>query len=186
MQSNTDGGSGRSGDCFAIVLTTAEWIRCIVTAGNETPSVFDVSLWQPHVSTDIDADYIGPAASLLLLDDFARAQVPTRPNIQPPAIDFPTDIDTFAVFAPGHGSLTFTVNGYLDGLKPYLQLYDQFGKRIYTPPADTFDNVAQLSVHTMPEAGYHLAVMSRDQRSTGEYVLVVRFQKKSGDAPTGN
>lgn len=181
VRSDTDGGSGRGGECFCMVPPEAKWVRCMVSSANQEAGGVLVALWQPRHPADCDADVIGRASSALQFDDFGRAQVPSRPNMRPPAIDYPEDIDTFGAYADDKGMLTFTAVGNSGALKPRLQLYDQDGKRVDNVRVETTDHVSRLSVRTVQHGGYYVAVMSRDRQSTGEYTLLVRWQRSGGE-----
>jgi hypothetical protein len=114
---------------------------------------------------------------MLQLDDFGRARVPSRPNMRPPAIDYPGDIDTFYVYATTDGLLTFTVVGQADdAFTPWLRVYDHNGKEIEAA-VSTAGHVGRLSVQARRHGGYFLAVTSQDRQGTGEYSLLVRLDQ---------
>lgn len=174
--SDTDGGSGRGADCVVFVHDTLpapdNWVACAVSSQNGTSGKFLVCIWQPRQWPDCDADVAGPESSLLQLDDFGWAQVPSRPNMRPPAIDYAGDVDTFQVWPASKVPLTFTVDGFSGALEPYLRVYDNNGKLVACGPDDTATRLHRITVDGQ-QAGYFLVVSNRDRHSTGEYSVHV-------------
>lgn len=179
---DTDSGSGRGGDCFHLVDVQGfpdNWVHCSINGMHGSTGEMLVCIWRPPMLKDYDPDVFGPESSMLALDNFDRAQIPSQRNMRPPKIDYPGDVDTFQIWPRTRGKLTITIDGYRSGLQPRLDIYDRAHQRlVYSGPTQSVSVLHRFSINNAgPADYYYLGVRSWDGESTGEYTLSVHLDQ---------
>ncbi|MCA9216994.1 MAG: hypothetical protein KDB27_28190, partial [Planctomycetales bacterium] len=178
--SDTDRQSGRSGDCL-IAMPGSEALdqaQFKIQGVQNSSGRYCMIVWQPRVISDLDADFIGRASSLLRIQrDSARA--PAHDKMLSPCIDYPADIDTFQTVTSKRGYLTVTVDGGNDAFSPYVRLFDSKGRLRGPGMKSKFNHVCRFHVvcdGTDEFTRHYIAVSNEDGKSTGRYTMSLAFR----------